>query len=492
MSISTRTSDLSSPAASRTSDLLENKYSKYFLFPQRYIFCLLASLIILNAASIQFTLEVIALENFSSGKRLRTNDTCTITPQIRRRPRRRPKNESLLNYDWNLKTRYLIKDSFYWGTLVTSIPGGVLSDEYGGKYIVSLSVLFSAFFNLVAPAIIDLGHSVGLIIMIRVGLGFCRGVLDAGLMALIARWAPVYERATITSVIFGSRLLGEQFSYVMHKAFENFTWRPMFYFFASVHLVLGFFWHLLVYPSPKQNPFMTLNEKRYLEEDPDLSLVDGWKKIPWRRILKSKPVWGLCCLHFATTWAWTVYRKTLHLYLPRVLKSEVVWESAWWTPFFLYYILAIFYGFVADWFVNGQHASVTAMRKVYALLGNFGPALCLIFVTFERCNHFTVMIFTTMALCLDAMHFASNMVNALDLTSNFVGIVTSITGAIEFLIFALSTQLINNLFTTEDSLSQWNFLLWFTCGVQVGGTTLFLLLGDAERQAWNYIIKGVN
>ncbi|XP_044252903.1 sialin-like [Tribolium madens] len=484
---------ISSAAVSRTSDFLESKYSKYFLIPQRYVFSLLATLILTNASSIQYSLDILALNNFILDKKIQTNDTCPFTNQTRERDHILPKNESVLVYDWGLETRYMIRDSFYWTTLLVSIPGGVLSDQFGGKYIVTLSVLFSAFTNFVAPAVIDMGKGrVGFVIMVRVCLGLFHGVLDAAIMALLARWAPIYERATMSSLIYGSRFLGEQLSHAVHKAFENFTWRPMLYFLASVHLVLGVFWHLLVYPSPAQNPFLALSEKRYLDEEPDSSLVDGWKKVPWSRILKSKALWGLCFFQIGSSWSWVVFRETLFLYMPRVLKSHAVWETAWWTPLFLYYGLALFYGFAADWFVKERHLSVTAMRKLYVLIGNFIPGLCLIFVTFERCNEFTVMVYTTISLCLDAMYFASNMVNGLDLTSNFAGTITAITGTIDFLILGSSTLLINDFFVAKDSLSQWSFLLWFSCAVEIGGAVLFLMLGSGERQSWNYIEKLIN
>ncbi|XP_044252486.1 sialin-like [Tribolium madens] len=484
---------ISSAGVSRTSTFLESKYSKYFVIPQRYIFCLLAALIVLNATSIEYSLEIIALNNFISDKQIQTNDTCPFTNQTQKRGQIRPTNDSLLIYDWKLDTRYMIRDSFFWGTLLSFIPGGVCSDQLGGKYIVTLSVLFTAFTNLVAPAIIDMGKGrVGFVIMVRVCLGLFYSVLDAAIMSLLARWAPIYERATMTALIYGSKVLGEQIPYLVHKAFQNFTWRPMFYLFACVHLILGVSWHLLVYPSPAQNPFLTLSEKKYLDEEPDLSLVDGWKEIPWKRLLTSKAFLGLCCFQIGSGWAWVVFRETLFLYMPRVLKSGALWESAWWTPLFLYYGLAIFYGFVADWYVKGRHLSVTAMRKIYILISNFGPALCLIFVSFERCNEFTVMIYTTISLCLDAMYFSSNMTNSLDLASNFSGIITAITGSLEYLIFGLSSRLINRFFTTEDSLSQWSFLLWLTCAIEIAGAIVFLMVGSGETQNWNYVEKAIN
>ncbi|XP_974339.1 sialin-like [Tribolium castaneum] len=481
-----RSSELTWSSTSRIS-YSEHKYAKCFVIPQRYLFCLLASLIMLNAYSIHSALEVIAVEYFDSDKTTNTSDTCPSTPDTRKQIAKRPRNRSLLVYDWSLETRLIIKDSFYWSRLLTIIPGGFVSDQLGGKYVVTLSVLFSAFCHLMAPAVVDLGAGkVGFVVALRVLNGCFQGVLQSAVLSLLARWAPPSERALMASLVYGSASLGEQIAIAMHKAFMNYTWRPMFYLSAGVHVVFCFVWHLLVYPSHRDNPFLTVREKRFLDEEADESLVEGWKKVPWGRILKSGALWSLGFLQVGSSWSYQVYRKILEWYLPRVLKSGVPWESAWWTPFFLYFWLTIFCGFVADWFVKGNHLSVTTVRKTFALIGNYLTALCLMFVTFEGCNSVTVMVYTTVWLCLDATYYASTLVLPLDLTSNFAGITIGIMWTVENLVIGLSRYVVN-LLTTDDSLSQWTFLLWVTCGVQITGTTVFLMFGDANRQGWNYI-----
>ncbi|XP_008196989.2 sialin [Tribolium castaneum] len=479
-----------SSLTSRFSQYSENEYSKYFVIPQRYIFCLLASLIMMNTTSIHSTIEVIALQNFIFEKSTNTVDTCQ-RPETTKKVERQPKNISLLIYDWSLSERYLISDTYYWSSLLSLIPGGIISAQFGGKYVITLSVLFSGFCTLMAPALIDLSNGkLGFVLTIRALNGFFQGLFIPSAMSLLAHWAPNCERAVMTSIIYGTAVLGNQICRVMHTAFMNLTWRPMFYLFACIHLTLCVFWHLLVYPSPGQNPFLSVNEKRCLNEDPDDSIVMGRKPIPWRRIYKSCPVWTLGVYQLGSSWAWQVYKKTLSWYLPLVLKTGVM-QSAWWTPFFLYFGLTITFGFVADWFVKGGHVGRNAMRKIYIVIGNYGTALCFMFVTFEGCNRETVMVYTTIFLCLDATYFASTAVIPLDLTSNFAGIILGIMWSIEHFLISTASYIVD-LFTKDESLTQWMGLFWTTCGIQIFASTIFLLYGDANRQAWNYIGPQIN
>ncbi len=41
--------------------------------------------------------------------------------------------------------------AFYWGFLVTQIPGGILAERFGGKWVFGLAVVFTDLFCLLSP-----------------------------------------------------------------------------------------------------------------------------------------------------------------------------------------------------------------------------------------------------------------------------------------------------------------------------------------------------
>lgn len=60
-------------------------------------------------------------------------------------------------YDWDQARQGLILASFYWGYIVTHIPGGILSARIGGKYTLFLGVAMATICTLITPYAIRYG-----------------------------------------------------------------------------------------------------------------------------------------------------------------------------------------------------------------------------------------------------------------------------------------------------------------------------------------------
>lgn len=51
----------------------------------------------------------------------------------------------------------MILSSFYVGYILSHIPGGLLAQRFGGKYILGFGIFFSAILSLVTPAAVRFG-----------------------------------------------------------------------------------------------------------------------------------------------------------------------------------------------------------------------------------------------------------------------------------------------------------------------------------------------
>lgn len=54
-------------------------------------------------------------------------------------------------YDWDQELQGLILSSFYWGYIITHVPGGILSAKIGGKYTLFLGVAMATICTLITP-----------------------------------------------------------------------------------------------------------------------------------------------------------------------------------------------------------------------------------------------------------------------------------------------------------------------------------------------------
>lgn len=72
---------------------------------------------------------------------------------------------------WSEQLQGVILGAFFWGYVITHIPGGILAEKYGGKYTLSLGILSTAIFTLLTPMAINFGGAPWLI-----GLRFLEGL----------------------------------------------------------------------------------------------------------------------------------------------------------------------------------------------------------------------------------------------------------------------------------------------------------------------------
>lgn len=74
-------------------------------------------------------------------------------------------------YDWDSETQGWILGSFFYGYIVTQIPGGYMARKYGAKWLLGFGMLGTVIFTLITPVAADLGA--GYLIAVRVleGIG---------------------------------------------------------------------------------------------------------------------------------------------------------------------------------------------------------------------------------------------------------------------------------------------------------------------------------
>lgn len=54
-------------------------------------------------------------------------------------------------YDWDVNEQSLVLSAFFWGYVLTQIPGGVLADWIGGRSVIGVALALSALATLFIP-----------------------------------------------------------------------------------------------------------------------------------------------------------------------------------------------------------------------------------------------------------------------------------------------------------------------------------------------------
>lgn len=99
-------------------------------------------------------------------------------------------------YEWSESLQGVILSSFYWGYIITHVPGGMLVEKLGGKLTLLGGIAATTVLTFLTPLSIHLGGST-LLIINRVVMGLCQGFIYASVFGLLSTWIPLRERTTL-------------------------------------------------------------------------------------------------------------------------------------------------------------------------------------------------------------------------------------------------------------------------------------------------------
>ena len=106
-------------------------------------------------------------------------------------------------FDWDDQQQGIILGSFFWGYVLTQVPGGMIAERIGGKWPFGIGMFITAIFSLLTPIAARTG--MGALIFVRVVQGLGEGVTNPAMHALLARWVPPLERSKFSAYIYAGK-----------------------------------------------------------------------------------------------------------------------------------------------------------------------------------------------------------------------------------------------------------------------------------------------
>uniref|UniRef100_A0A2A4IVF3 Major facilitator superfamily (MFS) profile domain-containing protein n=1 Tax=Heliothis virescens TaxID=7102 RepID=A0A2A4IVF3_HELVI len=137
-------------------------------------------------------------------------------------------------FDWSSQTKGLVLSSFFYGYLITQLPGGWLAAKIGGNRVFAIGIGATSLLTLFTP---PLAHtSTALLIAVRVVEGLFEGVTYPCIHAVWSRWAPSSERARLATFAFSGSYAGTVVSMPICSLLAHYTgWPGIFYVFGEYY-----------------------------------------------------------------------------------------------------------------------------------------------------------------------------------------------------------------------------------------------------------------
>jgi MFS family permease len=249
--------------------------------------------------------------------------------------------------EFNLSTGAMgaVMSAFFFGYALCQIPGGILSDRYGARIVLTIGIVWWSIFTFIT----GLASSLTALIVIRVLFGIGEGIAPAATFKTLATWTPPSKRGFANAVMLSTNSLGPALAPLAVVAIMSaFGWRSVFWALSLPGIVVVLWFWFALPENPRDKKGITK------EELDELTTVTEGNDIPARRlsffeVVKLGPVWKSFLLLLFSNTSLVGYMSWLPNYLKvnrgLDLTSMGIITSL---PFFAGFIGAVVSGYLMD------------------------------------------------------------------------------------------------------------------------------------------------
>uniref|UniRef100_A0A8C9T3V2 Sialin n=1 Tax=Scleropages formosus TaxID=113540 RepID=A0A8C9T3V2_SCLFO len=380
-------------------------------------------------------------------------------------------------YDWDSETQGWILGSFFYGYIVTQIPGGYLARKHGAKWLLGLGILGTVIFTMLTPLAASLGA--GYLIAVRVLEGLGEGVTFPAMHAMWASWAPPLERSRLLTISYTGSSLGTVLSLPLSGLICYYLdWTYVFYIFGAVGLLWFFLWTFFVSNTPDSHKTISEKERRYINSS--LKSED----IPWCSMFTSLPVWAIVVAHFSYNWTFYTLLTLLPTYMRTILGFSIQQNGMLSAlPYLGSWFLALLGGQLADCLRERGLFSTVVVRKTFSVIGMVGPAVFLVSAGYTGCNYVMAVAFLTVSSALGGFCSSGFSINHLDIAPSYAGILLGISNTFAT-IPGMVGPVIARALTSSNTIEEWQTVFYISAAINILGAIFFTIFGKGAVQPW--------
>ncbi|XP_053305112.1 vesicular glutamate transporter 2 [Spea bombifrons] len=389
-------------------------------------------------------------------------------------------------FNWDPEIVGMIHGSFFWGYIVTQIPGGYISSRLAANRVFGAAILLTSTLNMLIPSAARVHY--GFVIFVRILQGLVEGVTYPACHGIWSKWAPPLERSRLVTTSFCGSYAGAVIAMPLAGILVQYTgWSSVFYVYGSFGIVWYFFWILVSYESPAKHPTISDEERTYIEESigESANLMGALEKFktPWRRFFTSMPVYAIIVANFCRSWTFYLLLISQPAYFEEVFGfeiSKVGMLSA--VPHLVMTIIVPIGGQIADFLRSKQILSTTTVRKIMNC-GGFGMEATLLLVVGYSHSRGVAISFLVLAVGFSGFAISGFNVNHLDIAPRYASILMGISNGVGTL-SGMVCPLIVGAMTKNKTREEWQYVFLIAALVHYGGVIFYGLFASGEKQPW--------
>ncbi|XP_022237814.1 vesicular glutamate transporter 1-like [Limulus polyphemus] len=388
-------------------------------------------------------------------------------------------------FDWSPETIGVIDSSFFWGYLITQIPGGFLAAKYPANRVFGTAIAVSSLLNLLIPGASTVHPA--MVIFVRILQGLVEGVTYPACHGIWRHWAPPLERSRLATLAFCGSYAGAVMGMPLSGLLtDHLGWQACFYFYGACGIIWYIFWMWQSFEKPSKHPTITQEELIYIEHSLGDSVGQSTltlKSTPWKAILTSMPVYAIIIANFARSWSFYLLLISQPMYFKEVFHFNVDKSGVLGAlPHLLMTIVVPIGGQLADHLRRREYLTTTSVRKIFNC-GGFGlEAVFLLVVGYTR-NTTLALISLIIAVGFSGFAISGFNVNHLDIAPRYASILMGMSNGFGTLSGMICPIVVETL-TKHSTAAEWEKVFLIASLIHFAGVTFYAIFASGELQSW--------
>jgi ACS family sodium-dependent inorganic phosphate cotransporter len=325
-----------------------------------------------------------------------------------------------------------------------------------------VGVLFWSAFTFITPIAAFFGFTA--LLLARIGMGLGEGITFPSTYSLFGRALPPAERSRAVGVVFSAIPLGSVFALLATPWIViHYGWPAAFYSFGAVGAVWWFFWHTRIDSAPMPTA--------------DVPAEPAPAPLPWRSLLRSKPVWAIIVCHFCNNWGGYVLLAWMPTYITQGLRVDYANVGFFaMVPSLASFLFLNVSGVLADRLIARGY-DVTRIRKTMQTIGFGGSALMLMFVGYVQDVTLAIAMMT-LGSVIGAFASSGFAVNHLDIAPRQAGVVMGLSNTAATIPGIIGVTISGFIL---ESTGSWALVFQVAAGVYIAGLLFYLVFASSKR-----------
>ncbi|EDW02607.1 putative inorganic phosphate cotransporter [Drosophila grimshawi] len=395
------------------------------------------------------------------------------------------------NYNFTESEKSYMQSSFFFGYIVTQIPGGYIAQRYGAKTLLMMGLTACAILTLLSPLSLKVGGWQGLG-AVRFLAGLTQGAVHPATHSLLSKWAPANERGMMSTICYS----GSQFGTIVTLATSGYiahsftSWPGIFYCGGACGFLWVLFWWRFASSTPETHRSITREELKYIEETRSVGKMQDARKMaptPWGSIFTSMPFLSLLIVHCTHMWGFWTLLTQIPSYMRNIyefnIESSALLSSL---PYAVMMILSFFFVWLSKVLQNQKSLSLSFNRKFFNSVGHWIPMLSLIALGYvPRENEHLAVALLTLTVGISAATYLGFQVNHIDLSPNYAGTMMGLTNAAANVMSALAPLAVGHIVKDPKNVNEWRTVFFLAAFFYFIGNLLFVVFGRTDVQWWD-------